>query len=67
MMKKIRTGENDDQIKNKQVLARTFTKMHSSLSGKDVYDKKGSKMQVLYKKNDPNVHGEELYDKNGNN
>ena len=24
-------------------------------------------MQALYRKNDPNVHGEELYDKNGNN
>ena len=44
----------------------TFTKKHSSLSGKDVYDKKGNKMQVLYKKNVFNVHGEELYDKNGN-
>ena len=45
----------------------TFTKIHSSLLGKDVYDKKGSKMKALYRKNDFNVHGEELYDKNGNN
>ena len=40
--------------------------MSSSLSGKDVYDKKGNKIQDLYRKNDSNVHGEKLYDKNGN-
>ena len=48
-------------------MAGTFTKIPSSLPGKDVYNKKGSKMQALYRKNDPNAHGEELYDKKGNN
>ena len=38
----------------------TYTKKPLSL-----YDKKGNKMQALYKKNDPNAPGEELYDING--
>ena len=40
-------------------------KIPTSLSGKDLCDKKGNKMQALYRKNYPNVTGEELYDKKG--
>ena len=38
--------------KNEIVLAETYTKIPSSLSGEDVYDKKGNKIQALYWKND---------------
>ena len=31
-----------------------------------IENKIGNKMQTLYRKNDTNVPGEELYDKNGN-
>lgn len=35
------------------------------MSREDIEDKKGNKMQALYRKNYPNVTGEELYDKKG--
>ena len=43
-----------------------YTKKPSSLSRIDLYDKKGNKMQALYRKYDLNVSGEELYDKKWN-
>ena len=41
-------------------------KIPSNISGNEVYDKEGNKLQALYRKNGLGVQGDELYDKNGN-
>ena len=50
------------------LMKKIFDENGNKLSGSfnQMENKKGNKIQALYRKNDINVPGEELYDKNGN-
>ena len=51
-------------LQEKDILEGPYSKIPSSLSIEDAQDKKGNKMKTLYRKNGPNIPGEELYHKN---